>query len=114
MSIFLVNSAPAWSIAVDGLPWFALGITCFTLNIVLIGYEQSMERASSAIAHMLLRGMLLLVPAFVLLPTVMGNHGLWLTVPITEGIVTVVILTHWWLCRQPSHKPAEQHSHTHV
>ncbi len=91
VSLFLGRDETAWQLAADGLPLFATGITFFTLNIVLIGYEQSIEQARMATLHMLLRGALVMVPAFLLLPLLLGNNGLWLAVPTSEMITMVVI-----------------------
>ncbi len=99
VSLFLSSTEKAWQLAVDGLPLFATGITFFTLNIVLIGYEQSIEQARPAIIHMLLRGVLVLVPSFILLPAAIDNSGLWLAVPLSETITLAAIAwhmhTHW-------------------
>lgn len=92
VSVFLRSSEPAWQIAVDGLPYYATGVTFFTLNIVLIGYEQSREWARRAIGHMLLRGLVLVVPIFVLLPGLIGRVGLWLAVPFSELLTTLIIV----------------------
>lgn len=92
VSVFLRSSEPAWQIAVDGLPVYALGITFFTLNIVLIGYEQSREWARRAIGHMLLRGLILVVPIFIVLPLAIGKLGLWLAVPLSELLTTLIIV----------------------
>ncbi|MBQ9586584.1 MAG: hypothetical protein IJR26_01795 [Bacteroidales bacterium] len=40
---------------------------------------------------MLLRGMVLLVPAFLLVPLAVGIPGLWLAVPVVELLTMVVI-----------------------
>lgn len=92
VSVFLRSTEPAWRIAVDGLPYYATGITFFTLNIVLIGYEQSREWARRAIGHMLLRGLVLVVPIFILLPVLFGKLGLWLAVPLSELLTTLIIV----------------------
>ncbi len=92
VSLFLNRDEEAWQLATEGLPLFATGITFFTLNIILIGFEQSIEQASQAIFHMLLRGALLMVPIFLLLPQAMGNSGLWLAVPASEAITMAIIL----------------------
>ena len=92
VSVFLRSTEPAWQIAVDGLPVYALGITFFTLNIVLIGYEQSREWARRAISHMLLRGLILVVPIFIALPLAIGKLGLWLAVPLSELLTTLIIV----------------------
>jgi len=93
--LFLGNEQSASAIAVQGLPLFALGFVLFSLNIVLIGYFQSIEQARAATAFMLLRGYILIIPCFILLPRLLGNNGLWLAVPVTELLTLLVIA--WWL-----------------
>ncbi len=100
VSLFIDSAAEAWQLAVDGLPWFATGFIFFTLNIVLIGYEQSMERARLATFHMLLRSVILLVPIFIVLPTLVGDLGLWLAVPTSEALTLVVIIMQMRLRRK--------------
>ncbi len=102
VSLFLDSALPAWRIAVDGLPWFAIGVVFFTLNIVLIGFEQSIERAGDATRHMLLRGVVLMVPCFILLPMAIGDKGVWLAVPLSEMLTTVVICRQLWSKRPAS------------
>ncbi len=95
VSLFLSKDLPAWQIAVDGLPVFSVGIIFFTLNIVLIGYEQSIEQASRATRHMLLRSIVFMVPGFLLLPSMVGNIGLWLAIPLSEFLTTLIILMRY-------------------
>ena len=44
VGLFLTPDAPAYAIAVQGLPWFAAGYPFFGINVVTIGYYQSIER----------------------------------------------------------------------
>jgi len=74
------------------LPLFALSFVLFSLNVVLTSYFQSLERARQATLFMLLRGYLLVVPAFLLLPQLIGDAGLWLAVPLSELLTLMVIL----------------------
>ena len=62
------------------------------MNVVLVGYLQSMERSRAATFFMLLRSCILLVPAFLVLPPLLGNVGLWLAVPASEAITLVALL----------------------
>ncbi len=91
VSVFLPASAPASHIAADGLPYFSLAFLFFALNLVVIGYFQSLERFKRATFLMLLRGFVFVVPAFLLLPFAAGDHGLWLAVPLAEALTFAVI-----------------------
>jgi len=92
MRLFLGNQSGPISIGVSGLPLFALSFVLFSLNVVLTSYFQSLERARQATLFMLLRGYLLVVPAFLLLPQLIGDAGLWLAVPLSELLTLMVIL----------------------
>lgn len=90
--LFLGGSSPAYALCAKGLPLFSFCCIFFTLNLVLIGQEQSMERYSRSTFFMLLRGILLVIPSFILLPTLIGDNGLWLAVPTSEATTFVIIL----------------------
>ena len=91
-ALFLEPSTDAFDVCSQGLPLFSLCCLFFTLNIVLIGQEQSLERYSRSTIYMLLRGFLLIVPCFILLPDFIGDAGLWLAVPTSEAITLIIIL----------------------
>ncbi len=95
VGLFLDSSLPAYAIGAHGLPIFALVCLFFTPNIVLIGYLQSMERASLSTLLMLLRGYIFVIPAFILLPAMMGDEGLWMAVPLSEALTLLVIGIAW-------------------
>ena len=92
ISLFLNSDTNAFRIAVEGFPFFSLSFVLFTMNIVIIGFWQSVERAGESIFFMLLRGLIFLVPVFVCLPSVLGVRGLWLAVPVSEALAFVVII----------------------
>ncbi len=89
--LFLNPQESAYGLAVDGLPLFALCAVFFAVNIAFIGYYQSIEKAAVSTLYTLLRGILLLVPCFVLLPHLFGVYGLWLAIPAAELLTCVVI-----------------------
>lgn len=91
VGLFLDIREPAYAMAVDGLPLFALCAMFFALNIAWIGYFQSIERAAVSTAYTLLRGVLFLVPCFMLLPRAAGIPGLWLAIPAAEFLTCIVI-----------------------
>lgn len=91
-TMFLDSGTVAHSIATAGLPLFATGFLFTTFNLVQIGYYQSLEKAGKACMIMLLRGFVIMVPAFFFLPGIFGTYGLWLAIPITEFLTTIIIL----------------------
>lgn len=89
--MFLHPGQTAYDIAVSGLPLFAASALFFSVNVAFIGYYQSIEKSGIATAFTLLRGVLLLVPCFLLLPSMLGVTGLWLAIPVAEFLTAVVI-----------------------
>ena len=90
-ALFLTPSEAAYGIALAGLPLFALCAVFFSVNIAFIRYYQSVERAMASTVFTSLRGMLLLVPCFVLLPHALGVSGLWLAIPTAEFLTLVSV-----------------------
>lgn len=99
-SIFLDASEPAYEIARSGLPLLGLCALPFAVNITFIGYYQSSEKAARAIVCMLLRGIVLMVPGFVLLPRLTGVAGLWLAIAVSETLTLVYIALSYALGRR--------------
>lgn len=86
VAMFLAPSTPAYEIAVEGLPLFGCGFIFFGINIVLIGYLQSMEKEIPAMCITILRGYVLTAICFTVMPQLCGNTGIWLSVPTSEAI----------------------------
>ncbi len=95
VGLFLSPQEGAYALAVEGLPLFALCAVFFALNISFIGYYQSIENASASTLYTLLRGVLLLVPCFLLLPRWLGIPGLWLAIPAAELGTSLVIFARY-------------------
>ena len=92
VGMFIDRSYPAYDIAVKGLPLYATGFVFFAVNIVSIGYFQSVERAKYATVITLLRGFILLTACFFGLPLLLGDRGIWLATPLAEMLTTLFIL----------------------
>lgn len=99
VGLFLPLDNPAARIAVDGLPLFALGFICFIMNLTAIGYFQSLERVKAATFFALLRGLVILVPAFCLIPLLLGARGIWLAMPVSE-FLTLLGIFGYYICRR--------------
>lgn len=99
VGFFLDTDTPAALIAIEGVPLFASGFVFFIVNLTVIGYYQSLERVRAATTFALLRGFVLLVPAFLLLPRVAGISGIWLAMPLSELLTCAVIAVFYNLRR---------------
>ena len=73
-------------------PLFAYSSIFFAMNVAIIGYYQSTEQNTRAMLCMLFRGLIFLVPAFILMPLFISPQGMWLAVPVTECMTLGVIL----------------------
>ncbi len=99
--IFLDSSDHAYEIATSGLPLLGLCALPFALNITFIGYYQSCEKAVRSIIYMLLRGIIFMVPGFIILPHLLGVPGLWLAIPASELLTLAVIaIAYLWSHRK--------------
>lgn len=92
VGLFVDTSSNAGRIAIHGFPYFATGVTFFIVNVAAIGYYQSIEKMKQAFSFVLLRGVILLIPIYLLMPMAFGINGAWLAMPMTEILTLVVIL----------------------
>lgn len=90
--IFMTPDMAAFDLCVKGLPYFAAGGVLIAVNLVMIGYYQSIEKAAKASLLMLLRGFIIVIPVFILLPKVLGTPGMWLAIPLAELLTLLVIV----------------------
>lgn len=95
VDLFIQKSSPANAIGEKGVPLFLLTCLPFTLNVVLISFLQSIERYKPSTLFMLLRGYVFIIPCFILLPDVIGIHGLWLAEPLSEVLTLALLLIYY-------------------
>ena len=103
-AVFLPSDAPAYAIAANGLPLLGSCAIFFALNITFIGYYQSIEKSARATIDMLMRGIVFLVPCFLLLPGIIGDKGLWLAIPSAELLTFVFIIVSYIVFRSRNSK----------
>lgn len=92
--IFLSTEYPSYQMAVVGLPIVALGFIPYIYNVTMIGYLQSIERGRSAALFSALRGVVLMVPAFIFMPQLIEGVGIWLALPVAESITMIIIYSY--------------------
>ena len=102
VAMFIDSSCPACAIAVRGLPLFASGFVFFAVNIVSIGYFQSVERPRPAMAVTVLRGFVFMAACFFGLPLLLGVEGIWLAVPLAEVLTFGVVMAIYYRTRLKS------------
>lgn len=100
--LFLEVDSPTGQIALEGFPYFAIGILFYILNVAIIGYYQSIESVKKSTFYVILRGFILLIPAFIILPKLLGIKGIWLAMPSAEILTTLTILTTIIISRHKS------------
>ena len=90
--LFIDLKTNAAAIAMEGFPWFSAAFIPFVVNLSIIGYYQSVERPRPATALALLRGVVLLVPSFLLLPLILPGKGMWLALAASELLTTLIAI----------------------
>ena len=76
-------------IAEEGLKLYFLAVPFVGFNIVSAMFFTSTERALPAQMISVLRGLVVIIPAAFILSAVFEMQGVWLSYPVTEGIVTI-------------------------
>lgn len=89
--IFISEGENAFDLSVTGMPYFGISGLVITLNLVIVGYLQSIEKSMLATIYTLLRGFVLMIPAFLFMPLVLGVPGIWLAIPVAESLTLVVM-----------------------
>lgn len=103
VALFIDSSNPAYDIAVSGIPLFASGFIFFAVNIVSIGYFQSVERARPAMMVTVLRGFVFMVICLFGLPLLLKVPGIWMAVPLAEVLTFLVVAVIYWRKRRMVH-----------
>ncbi len=91
VGMFIPNGESAHEIAANGLPIFAICFLPFAINIIIIGYYQSIESVRRAMTVTILRGFVFMLISFAILPKLLGNVGVWLAVPMAEVATTIYL-----------------------
>ena len=102
VSMFISPDCAAGRLASAGLPVYAVCAVFFAVNISFIGYYQSIDKAVKAMFFTLMRGVVVLVPMFCILPGIFGANGLWAAIPASEVLTLVTIVLNYCYSRNHS------------
>lgn len=89
--VFIPEGEHAFDLCVAGMPYFGIAGLVISINLVIVGYLQSIEKSMLATIYTLLRGFVLMIPAFLFMPLVLGVPGIWLAIPVAESLTLVVM-----------------------
>ncbi|MFL2100884.1 MATE family efflux transporter [Desemzia sp. FAM 23989] len=87
------------SITKEGIKLYFTAFLFMGINIVTIAFFSAVAKPRQSFILSLLRGLILIVPILFLLASFFDLTGVWLTMPVTEGltlILTLVFLTHYF------------------
>ena len=87
--IFSNNIEGILDITCNGIRIYFLAFIVMGMNIVSIGFMQSIERSRVSTTISLIRGFILIAIVIVIMSYLMGLTGAWLTVPIVEWITFI-------------------------
>lgn len=86
------NSAELQGEAVNGLKLYFIAIPFAAFNIIICNYFAALKKAVPAAVISLLKGVLLLIPAAILLSRIWSIDGVWLSYPAAEILTAFVSL----------------------
>lgn len=90
--LFLDGNTVAAKIAINGFPLFSAAFIFYIFNLTAIGYFQSVEKVIPSIVFSILRGFVFLIPAFLLMPRICGDLGIWLALFVSELLTSLCII----------------------
>lgn len=88
-AMFLDSSCHAYVLAMQGMPLFGIGFLFIAINLVVVGYLQSVEQSRKASVITFLRGYLMIFITFLTLPVILGSTGIWLSMPMAEALTCI-------------------------
>ena len=91
VGLFGIESTEIQQLAIDGIRLFFIGYTFLGYNFVYMSYFQSIGRAGSSVVIIILRSFVSLFILLWILPKFIGVTGVWLSLPLSEFFVAVLL-----------------------
>lgn len=92
VSIFGVASDEITALATKGIKLFFLGYLFMGTNFIYMTYYQSIGYVRPSIGITVFRGFILLIVALLVMPYWFGITGIWLALPVAEGLVAITLM----------------------
>jgi len=94
VAIFGVENNAIASLAAKGLKLFFIGYLFMGINFVYMTYFQSIGSVKPSILITAFRGFIILIITLIILPFLFGDVGIWLSLPVSEALVAIVLLLY--------------------
>ena len=91
-ALFLEQGTAAYEIASSGLPLFSIGFIPLAINLITIGYFQSVEKINKAMTVIILRGIIFIPLFFYIMPHIWSQSGGWLALPAAEIATNICLI----------------------
>lgn len=92
--LFGVETEEIMTLATKGIKLFFIGYLFMGINFIYMTYFQSIGYVKPSVSITVFRGFILLAGMLVFLPKFFGVNGIWLAVPVSEGIVALVLIIY--------------------
>lgn len=107
LGLFIDPSSPTMITAVEGLNIFFMMLPIVGVNILGVSFFQATAQGTKALILSTLRQFLFLIPLLVILPPGLGLKGVWVSIPVADGLailITALALLLDYRKRENSHK----------
>lgn len=91
VGIFLNEGSPTIAMASNGLKIYIAMLPLLSVNLMGIAYFQSTAQGRISMVLGMLRQFIILMPLLMVLPGFLGLNGIWLAVPISDGLSILVV-----------------------
>ncbi|MFD2210473.1 MATE family efflux transporter [Virgibacillus halophilus] len=92
VSIFGITSPQLIAMTTKGIKLFFLGYLFMGTNFIYMTYYQSTGYVAPSVGITVFRGFILLIASLLLLPLWLGTTGVWLSLPVAEGLVALTLI----------------------
>lgn len=98
VGIFNTDTPALVPIAKEAIQLYMLAFFVSGMNMIMIAYLQAVQQTKAAFAASILRGLILVIMNLVWLVPLFGVRGVWLTIPVSEIIASVLL--GWYVLKQ--------------
>jgi len=97
VSLFLDKGSSTMDIAVNGLRIYLIMMPLLSINLMGVAYYQSIAKGRVSMILGMLRQFVFLIPLLLILPGFLGLNGVWIAVPIADGLAIAVTGVMLWI-----------------
>lgn len=90
VQIFAKPDSGVYGLAIQGMYLFAIGFLFMGLNLFASGLFTALSNGKVSAILSFLRTFVFIVAAVLILPALLGVNGIWLSIPVAEGLALIV------------------------